>query len=80
MFEIVLRTIINVHVNIILDFPITYINASVLNLPIGMRMSTSNSKHSSFPNKIIMKILPKKETTHVNVQSCPSHKKSELQM
>jgi len=30
MFEIVLRTIINVHVNIILDFPITYINESVL--------------------------------------------------
>ena len=49
-------------------------------MPIRMRMSTSNSKHSSFPNKIIMKILPKRESTHSNVQSCPSHKKSELQM
>ena len=29
MFEIVLRTIINVHGHTILDFPITYINDSV---------------------------------------------------
>ena len=62
----------------ILDFPITY--QYFIAMPIRMRMSTSNSKHSSFPNKIIMKILPKKESTHANVQSCPSHKKSELQM
>ena len=41
------RTIIYVHVKIILDFPITYkIYSSAL--PIRMRMWTSNSKHGSF--------------------------------
>jgi len=69
------RTLNNIYVqvNIILDFPITYKNASD-----RMRMSTSNSKHSSFLYKQIWKYLPKMESTHANVQSCPSIKKREL--
>ena len=38
------RTIIYVHVDTLLDFPITYRNVSVV-LSIRMRMSTYNSKH-----------------------------------
>jgi len=35
----------------------------MIELPTRMRMFTSNSKHDSF--------LYKRESTHVNVQSCP---------
>ena len=55
------RTIIYGHVYIILvlGFPITYTDASVL-LPIRMHMSTSNSKHGCFLNKQKMKIPTQK--------------------
>mgnify|MGYP000287742769 FL=1 len=63
------RTIVYFHVYILLDFPITYRNASVL--IIRMSMSTSNSKHESLKNN-------ERESTHAHVQSCPSNEKRAL--
>ena len=49
VFSLLLRTIIYFHVYIILEFPITYRNASVF-FSMRMRMSTSNSNHDSTEN------------------------------
>ena len=42
-----------------------------------MHMTTSNSKYSSFLYKKKWKYLLKRESTHVNEQSCPSNEKME---
>jgi len=70
------RTIIYVHVNIILDFPITYLNASVLSqTECACLYQTVTMAVFFFLNN--GKELPKRESTHANVQSCPSNEKSE---
>ena len=72
-----LKTIVNFHVYIILDSPITYKHASVLcqsecaclheTLNIVVFFVKSNNKY-----------LPKRDSTHANVHSCPYNEKSEL--
>ena len=67
------KTIIYFHVNIILDFPV-HRNASVLN-----RQSEFTCLHKTVnmvKNSLkTMKIPTQKESTHRNVQSCPSKEK-----
>ena len=67
------QTIIYVHVNIILDFPVTYRNDSVV------CQSECTCLHKTvnvvFFTKKIRKYLPKRESTHANVQSCRSNEK-----
>ena len=70
-------TIIHVHVNIILDFPITYRNASMLcqsecaclHQTVNMVDLVVNTNENTYP---------KRESTHANTQSCPSNEKREL--
>ena len=66
------QTIIYVHVNIILDFPVTYRNDSVV------CQSECTCLHKTvnmvvFFTKKITKYLPKRESNHANVQSCRSN-------
>jgi len=71
------RKIIYVHVYIISDFPITYRNASVLcqsecaclhkTVQVGIFLFKDNEN-----------TYQKRESTHANVQSCPSNEKREL--
>ena len=64
------RTIIYFHVHIILDFPITYRNTSVLcqskcaclHKTVNMVVFVVKSNENTYP---------KREITHENVQSCP---------
>ena len=65
------QTIIYVHVNIISDFPITYKNASVLYQSEFTCLHQTVNMVVFFPKKK-GKYLPKRESTHANVQSCPS--------
>jgi len=69
-----LRTIIYFHVYIILDFLITYKNASVL-----CQSECSYLQKTVYMVVFVVKrnesTYPKRESTHANVQSCPYNEK-----
>ena len=62
-FNVKNKNIQNVHVYIILDFPVTYRNAAML-CQSEMHMFTGNSKHGSLLCKKKRKYLPKRESIH----------------
>jgi len=64
------RTITYVHVYIILDFPIAYTKSSVFYQSKCVCLHKTVNMAVSFLN--IMKIPTQRESTHENVQSCPS--------
>ena len=66
-FPLMLRTIIYFHVYIILDFSITYRNASVL------CQSECAWLHKTVNTAVFF--VKSNENTHANVQSCPSNEK-----
>jgi len=64
-----------VNVNIILDFPLTYKTASMIfQSECACLHQTANMAVVFFYNK---KYLPKRESTHADVKSCPSNETKE---